>query len=67
MALTDTSAVLTCDKILKGVLADKLLMEQLLRFYVFEEAYADEFDYDTLRQLPTEQLTLLPATITSAI
>ena len=56
MAFTDTSAVLTCDKILKGVLADKLLMEQLLRFYVFEEAYADEFDYETLRQLPTEHV-----------
>lgn len=46
----------TCDKILKSVLADPLLMEQLLHYYVCAKGYTDKFDYSTLRQLPTEYI-----------
>ena len=56
MKETDTSPGLTGDKILKAVLSDKLLMEPLMRDYVCDEGHADDFDYSTLEQLPTEHI-----------
>ena len=56
MKESNTSSGLTGDKILKAVLADKLLIEHLMKDYICDEGHADDFDYSTLVQLPTEHI-----------
>ena len=47
---------LSCDKILKDILSNKLCMQQLLQGYVLEPEVSEQLDYNTLEQLQTEYI-----------